>query len=302
MTDLNSLAVFYRVAEAQSFSEAARRLKMPVSTVSRKVADLEDELGVRLLDRSTRSLRLTQVGAEVLEQAARVADVAETVQSIASDQHATISGTLRLSAPPSISDTLLAPLLSAFQAAWPEVRVRVYIADRYVDPIEEGIDLVLRLGSARDSALISRKLLRYRHRLLASPQYIAEHGAPSSPADLAAHRLVAFYHWRPDTAWTLGRSGEDPHVIPVAPHFAMNDYLGLAEALVAGAGVGDLPPVVRPDLVRDGRLVEVMPDWRFPTRELALVHLSGRHVPRPVRAFIDLALKVAPRLFPDLPD
>src|ERR1700687_2515611 len=130
MTDLNSLMIFAKVVEANSFSEAARRLKLPTSTVSRRVANLEDQLGVRLLERSTRSLRLTDVGSEVLEHAQHSAELIEAVDSIASNHLSNVSGTLRLSAPPSISDSLLAPLVGAFQASYPKGRVHVFITDR----------------------------------------------------------------------------------------------------------------------------------------------------------------------------
>ena len=151
MADLNSLVVFAKVVEANSFSEAARRLKMPISTVSRRVAELEDQLGVRLLERSTRSLRLTDLGSEILEPAARSAELSEAVESIISNTLSDVSGTLRLSAPPSISDTLLTPLVTAFQASYPKVRVHVFVTDRFVDHITDGVDIVFRLGALRNS-------------------------------------------------------------------------------------------------------------------------------------------------------
>src|SRR5882672_2323209 len=162
MTDLNSLVIFAQVVEANSFSEAARRLKMPTSTVSRRVAELEDQLGVRLLERSTRSLRLTDVGTEVLEHAQRGAEVSEAVSNIASNHLSKVSGTLRIAAPPSISDSLLAPLVGAFQASYPNVRVQVFITDRIVDQIAEGVDLVFMVGEQlKDSALVARRILTY---------------------------------------------------------------------------------------------------------------------------------------------
>src|SRR3954447_14135459 len=130
MTDLNALAIFAKVVEANSFSEAARRLKMPISTVSRRIADLEDQLGIRLLERSTRSLRLTDVGSEVFEHAQRGAELSEAVDNIALNHLSKVSGTLRLSSPPSISDSLLAPLVGAFQASHPDVRVQILVTER----------------------------------------------------------------------------------------------------------------------------------------------------------------------------
>src|ERR1700751_729864 len=146
MIDLNSLAIFAKVVETRSFSEAARRLKMPISTVSRRVAEHEDQLGVGLLERSTRNLRLTELGAEVLEHAVRSAELNEAVESVVSNRLSDVSGTLKLSAPPSVSDTLLTPLVTAFQASYPNVRFQILVTDRFVDHIAEGVDLVFRLG------------------------------------------------------------------------------------------------------------------------------------------------------------
>jgi DNA-binding transcriptional LysR family regulator len=181
MTDLNALIIFAKVVEAKSFSEAARRLGMPISTVSRRVAELEDQLGVRLLDRSTRNLRLTDLGTEVLEQAMRSVEVNEAVESIVSNQLANVTGTLRLSAPPNISDTLLTPLVTAFRASYPNVRVHILIAERFVDHIADGVDILFRLGALKDSSLVARKILTYRHQLVASPDYLKGRDAPETP-------------------------------------------------------------------------------------------------------------------------
>jgi DNA-binding transcriptional LysR family regulator len=302
MTDLNALVIFAKVVEAKSFSEAARRLRMPVSTVSRRVAELEDELGVRLLDRSTRALRLTDLGSEVLEHAQRSAEASEAVECIVSDQRLEVTGTLRLSAPPNISDTLLTPLVTAFQASYPNVRVQILIAERYVDHIGDGVDIVFRLGALKDSSLVARKILTYRHQLVASPDYLKHHAAPETPQDLLGHRLIAFSYWRPESSWTFVRAGGgDEETVAFQPHLSMNDFAGLTLALLAAGGIGDLPPVVQPELMREGRLVEVMPQWRFRTQDLSLVHLGGRNMPRPVRLFNELAARMAPALFHDLP-
>ena len=302
MTDLNTLTLFAKVVEANSFSEAARRLKMPVSTVSRRIAELEDEMGVRLLERSTRSLRLTDVGAEVLEKAERSAELSDAVDSIVSDHRSQVSGVLRLSSPPSLSDTLLAPLVGAFQAEYPEVRIQVFITERFVDHIAEGIDIAFRIGALKDSTLVLRKLLRYRHQLVASPGYLANHPSPKLPQDLLRHRLLGFARGTPENSWTFARAnGSAREILRFQPLLAMNDYAGLAQALVMGAGIGDLPPLVQPALLRRGRLVEVMPQWQLRAVDLSMVHLSKRHIPRAVRAFLEFAAEMAPRLFPKLP-
>jgi DNA-binding transcriptional LysR family regulator len=302
MADLNSLALFAKVVEAGSFSEAARRLKTPISTVSRRIAELEDQLGVRLLERSTRNLRLSGLGAEVLEHAVRSAELNEAVESVVSNRLSGVSGTLKLSAPPSVSDTLLTPLVTAFQASYPNVRVQILVTERLVDLIAEGVDLAFRLGALKVSCLVARRVLTYRHQLVASPSYLKTCKPPKEPRDLLDHRLLTFSHWQPENRWTfVHKNGMDKETLTFQPHFSMNDYIGLAPALAAGAGIGELPPVVQPGLIREGRLVEVMPDWRFRTYDLSLVQVGNRHVTKPCRLFKDLAVQMAPSLFPDLP-
>src|SRR5580658_901050 len=225
MADLNSLVVFAKVVEAGSFSEAARRLKMPISTVSRRIAELEDELGVRLLERSTRSLRLTELGAEVLEHAARSAELSEAVDCIVSNRLSDVSGALRLSAPPSISDSLLTPLVTAFQASYPNVRVQILVTNRFVDHIAEGIDLVIRLGALKDSSLVAKRILTYRHQLVASPAYLKSCKPPQRPQDLHEHRLLAFWYRKPESRWTfVHKNGKDKETLTFEPRLAMNDF------------------------------------------------------------------------------
>ena len=226
MTDLNSLMIFAKVVEAKGFSEAARRLKMPTSTVSRRVADLEEQLGVRLLERSTRSLRLTDVGSEVFEHAQHSAELSEAVDNIASNHLSNVSGVLRLSAPPSISDSLLAPLVGAFQASYPKVRVQVFITDRIVDQIAEGVDLVFKVGEQlKDSSLVAHRILTYRHQLVASPVYLGKCKPPLKPQDLLEHRLLAFSFWTPTNAWNFAQeNGKKKETLTFQPFLAMNDY------------------------------------------------------------------------------
>jgi DNA-binding transcriptional LysR family regulator len=303
MPDLNALVIFATVVESNSFSEAARRLGMPLSTVSRRVAELEEELGVQLLERSTRKLRLTAVGSEVFKQAQISSELNDSVRDIVDDHLSLVTGLLRVSAPPSISDSLLAPIIGAFQEMHPGVRVQVFITDRFVDLMAEGIDVGFIVGPLRDPHLVPKVILRYRHQVLASPDYLANHGEPQTPEDLLEHRLLAFSFWQPENAWHfVSRDGKDRRSISFLPYLSMNDYAGMLPRILAGVGIGEVPPVVQPEHLQDGRLVEVLqPDWVWPVFELKIVHLGCRYVPRAVRAFIDVAADLAPRLFPTLP-
>jgi DNA-binding transcriptional LysR family regulator len=302
MADLNALVVFAKVVEANSFSEAARRLNMPISTVSRRIAELEDQLGGRLLERSTRNLRLTELGREVFEHAVRGAQLRDAIESVVSSRLSDISGTLRLSAPPSLSDTLLTPLAIAFQRQYPNLRIQILVTERFVEHIADGVDLVIRVGALRDSSLVARRILTYRHQLVTSPAYLEGCKPPGTPQDLLDHRLLSFSHWKPDSTWTfVHKNGRDKETLTFQPFLAMNDFAGLAPALLMGSGIGELPPVIQPHLMRDGRLVEVMPDWHFRTFNLSLVHLGSRHVSKPCRLFKEFAAQMAPTLFPNLP-
>jgi DNA-binding transcriptional LysR family regulator len=164
---------------------------------------------------------------------------------------------------------------------------------------------VFRIGARaeRDSSLVAKKIMTYRHRLLASPAYLEKSKPPENPKDLLDHRLLAFAFFNTENSWTFHHvNGKDEETLSFLPHLSMNDFTGLASALVAGGGIGDLPPVVQPDLVRGGRLVEVMPNWRFRSYDLLMVHLGNRHVMRTLRVFKEFAAQMVPTLFPDLPN
>lgn len=292
--------IYARVAEVLSFSEAARRLDMPISTVSRKIADLEDSLGVQLIERSTRKLRLTDIGVEVLYEAQRSVETGEAIDAIVSNRLAEVRGRVSLSVPPSIADSLLAPLLSSFQSIYPLVSVQVIVTERFIDHIAEGIDLALRVGELKDSTLVAKPLLRYRRQLVASPEYLAQNDPPEYPQDLLGHRVLAFGTSVSGHQWSFLR-GSESETVKVKPVLAMNDYAGLARALADGTGIGDLPPIVRPDLMSSGKLIELMPDWKLDTETLSLVRLGNRHVPKAVRTFTDFAIARAQQMFADLP-
>jgi DNA-binding transcriptional LysR family regulator len=300
MKDLNSLLIFAKVVEAGSFSEAARRLKMPISTVSRRIAELEDQLGVRLLERSTRNLRLTELGADILKHAQHSAEISETVDNLISNKLSDVSGTLRFCAPPSISQSLIAPVIGAFQASYPNVRVQGLITERIVDQIAEEVDLAFKVGTSTDAALVGRKLLTYRHQVVASPAYLEAQEHPKTPADLLKHRLLAFSFWRSDYSWSFVQANKK-ETIEFQPYIAMNDYNGLVVALLQGTGIGELPPIVQPELMREGLLVEVIPQWHLPIFELTIAHLRDRYLPRHVRVFKEFATQMVPKLFPNLP-
>jgi DNA-binding transcriptional LysR family regulator len=158
------------------------------------------------------------------------------------------------------------------------------------------------VGELEDSSLVARRILTYRHQLVASPAYLEKRKTPAAPKDLLEHRLLAFHFWGPENSWKFTHAnGKDNETLTFQPYLSINEYAGLATALLAGTGIGELPPIVQPDLLRDGRLVEVMPNWHLPIFNLSVVHLGNRYTPRPVRVFKEFALQMVPTLFPTLP-
>jgi DNA-binding transcriptional LysR family regulator len=297
--NLNALYVFVRVAEANSFSEGARRLGLPVSTVSRQVADLESQLGVRLLERSTRSLRLTQIGAEVLDEARATIVIGESVLGLISCRLSSVSGFLKILVPPRIASSLFTPLVAAFQASYPEVRVHMTVSDRPADPSTEDFDLLVKIGPMKDSSRISRRILTFQDQLLASPTYLKTRKAPEAPEELLGHRLLALSSCEPEIEWSfVNHDHQDAITLRIEPSLSVNDPASLADALLAGMGIGNLPAAAAGELVEKRQLIEIMPQWRFSMRDVSIVHSSSRHVPRPVQEFIRFTAKLAATRFP----
>jgi len=176
------------------------------------------------------------------------------------------------------------------------------LTERHIDHIADGVDLAFRLGALKDASLVARRILTYRHQLVASPEYLKKVDPPQNPSDLLSHPMIAFSYWKSETSFTFVHvHTKAKETLTFVPYLSMNDFAGLTPALVAGEGIGELPPVVQPELMREGRLVEVMPNWHFPTHDLSLVHLSNRLVPRPLRVFKEFVTQMAPTIFPSLP-
>lgn len=302
MIDLNALRVFAAVVEANSFSVAARKLRMPVATVSRRIAQLEEQLGVRLLDRTTRKLRLTDSGSRLLEHAQHAVELQNLLVAAMQDRSDSFSGLLRLAAPPSIAASLISPICCAFRRTHPNVRINVHFTERTVDLVGDGFDIAFHVGDLKDSSAVAKRILTYRHRVLASPDYLKGKKPLRAPNDLLDHPLFGFSRFKPDTLWRLTNADTGQvQQVRFQAQISMNDYQGIAHALIVKAGIGELPPIVEPQLFTKGRLVEVLPKWHLRTFNLSLVHVGDRHTTPLIRSFKDFAAAAAPQLFPELP-
>lgn len=285
---LENLRAFVAVVDANGFGIAAERLGLAKSAISRRVRDLEDELGVPLLNRTTRRLSLTDVGAEFHARCVRVlADLQEAVD-IASHGGAVPTGLLRVTAPVSFGSHCLAPALGDFLDAHPRLTLEVEMSDRMVDIVGEGFDVAVRISRLRDSSLIARRMAPIRHVACASPAYLRRHGEPTTPAALVGHRGIAYSNVDDGTYWRFRDPATDrPIIADVGSPLRLNNGDAIREAAVAGFGVAVLPTFIAHKAVVAGELKPILTGWARPPLELHALFPTGRHMPAKVRAFID---------------
>jgi len=281
LPDLEGLAIFAKVAELRSFVRAAEDLDLSKATVSKAIARLEQRLGARLLNRTSRRLALTDAGHALAERATRMLADGEAAESEALAQSAAPRGLVRLAAPMSFGLSAVAPLMPEFHALYPEVAVDLDLTDAVVDLIGGGFDVALRIAALPDSSLRARRLRNVSRYLVAAPAYLQRHGRPAHPRDLARHACLCYaYLPTPDVWRFVNEAGEDVQVRPSGPLRA-NNADALAPALFAGLGLAVQPDFVVGDAVIDGRLEVVMPDWAPPPIALHLIMPPGG--PRPAR-------------------
>ena len=287
--DPNDLLVFARVAELGSFSRAAERLGLPKSTVSRRLAGLEQRLGERLLLRTTRRQTLTEFGSQLLEHARQVAAEVDAVTALSEHRRAAPGGRLRVSMPSDIANLLLADALAAFVALYPAIALELDLSARRVDLLGEGYDVALRMGELPDDALLAaRRLAVFPAGLYAAPGYLAEHGEPQEPADLARHDALRQLRGNGEpAAWTLVQGEQRWHGVP-AGRAAANSPELLIRLARAGAGIAAVPEHFAAPDVRQGRLRRVLPRWCLPSATAWAVFAGGSLMPAKTRVFIDM--------------
>jgi DNA-binding transcriptional LysR family regulator len=289
--DLNDVLAFTHVADSGSFTRAAERLGWPKSSVSHRVARLEECLGARLLERSTRRLRLTDVGARFHEHARRVLQELDLAAATVASFRARPQGRLRVSASVVLGQALLPAMLAEYAALYPEVELFVDLTNRRVDLLEEGFDLAIRAGELPDSSLVSRRLGSATARLYAAPAYLRLHGTPASAGDLGTHALLDNAPAVSAAGWPLSHDDGREHGVPARFRLAANDALLLRELAATGAGIASLPAFVAAPAVAAGRLVPVLPGWATRRVDVHAVFPSHKSLSPALRAFVDLAVQ-----------
>lgn len=287
MDSLTDIAVFVRVVEEGSFTRAAERLTLSRSVISKYITRLEERLGVRLLNRTTRRLSLTEAGSIFYEHSSRGLQEIDDAEAEIAQLQQTPSGTLRINSPMSFGILHVAPLLPQFQAQYPEIKLDMNLDDRKVDIIDEGFDISIRISEMPDSSLVARRVAACRHVVVAAPAYLERHGTPQVPADLEGHNILSFRYQASVNDWHFISSEQEPVTVAVTGSVVMNNSLAIREALLGGMGIARVPTFVVGQDIQRGTLQSVLETFKLPEVSIYLVYPQRRHLSPKVRAFVN---------------
>lgn len=300
MDRLTSMEIFKWVVELGGFSRAAERLELSKATVTAHISALENRLGVRLLQRTTRRLSLTEDGQAYLEHVRRVLSDVQETEAILSRGRVVPQGVLRVDMPIAIGRYYIVPALPRFAAQYPELRVLATLEDRKIDLLEAGVDAAVRVGPLDDSSFIARKVYDTGFVTCASPDYLELHGRPESPDDLPQHNCLGFYALARGGIyeWTFEKDGEQRVYVPGGT-LSVSNAEALLEAAIAGAGIVNLIDVIANRALAAGTLVPILRDWQTPMRlPISVIYPQNRHLSAKVRAFVEFVAGLFPRRRP----
>ena len=292
MSRLESMSVLVAVVDAGSLSAAARHLGMPLATVSRKVAELESHLNTRLLHRTTRQLSLTEAGSSYVAACRRILEDIGEAERAASGEYAAPKGELVLTAPIVFGRLHVVPVVAEFLAHYPEIDVNLILTDRVVHLMDEHVDIAVRIGELPDSSFMAKKVGAVRRVVCASPAYLARHGVPLQPDELASHECISFEVLASMRAWSFG-SGKAEQSVPIHSRFTVNTAEAAISAAVLGVGLTRVLSYQVADALHDGKLQVVLENFESAPLPINLVHKGQGPVPLKLRAFLDF---VTPRL------
>ncbi|GAA0777047.1 LysR family transcriptional regulator [Roseibium denhamense] len=290
MDAITRMRCFIQVVGSNGFSAAAREMGRSKALVSKYVGELEDELGVRLLNRTTRQVSLTEVGEAYYKEAAEILQRIDDLQASVQSSHQQVRGRLRVSAPRSLGDDILNPAMMEFLAQHPDIKLDLRLEDRFVDLVEEGFDLAVRVTQLEDSSLIARKIAPFRTVLCASAEAIAKYGEPRVPQDLAALPCLIDTNYRFKQNWIFEDAGERVSVSVKGP-LEVNSAAAAREAALRGLGFLRTPLFFVANDVRAGKLAVLLETFEEPERGIYAVYPHRRHLTGKVRAFVDFLVK-----------
>lgn len=284
--DLNSARIFVSVVQKGSLSAASAYLNVPVATVSRRISELEQSLGVRLLERSTRQLRLTDAGATLFEFVVRGVDEINAGLLALQDRENELRGRLNISLPPNFQPWWA--LLNDFQRKYPHVEMNVFFNERQVDLIDDGFDVALRIAPVDQQSIIARKLFTYRHKLVATREFIHTFGQPKTPQDLIHFPCVAWGKQDSVIRWRLGNE-----MVTINPHIKSNDYAFMRFLAESNNYITELPDSLLRNNNPDNPLIELLPEFALPQLDLNLIYPSKKQLSRIARVYIDFCVENA---------
>jgi DNA-binding transcriptional LysR family regulator len=290
MDKLDAMDAFARVVATGSFAEAARRLGLTRSAVSKAVAELETLLGARLIDRTTRRLSPTEAGRAYYERCVAILDDVQETEIQISRLNEAPRGVLKINGPMSFGTRYLAPAIADFASLYPEVKIELALNDRFIDPLEEGVDITIRIAELADSSLIARRLAPARRVLVASPVYIAQHGSPREPHDLARHRCLAYGQLTTPQRWRLTH-GSELISVPVQSSICSNSGDVLLAAALGGNGITKLPTFIVGPEIKAGRLAVVLADYPPTPLVIHALYAPNRYLAAKTRVFIDFLVE-----------
>ncbi|SMQ30408.1 DNA-binding transcriptional regulator, LysR family [Pseudomonas helmanticensis] len=291
MPDFEGLAMFAKVAEERSFAAAAKVMGVSVATVSRGVSRLEERLGARLLNRTSRQMALTEFGLSIAESASRLYREAEQTEGIARELSSVPRGLVRLAIPMTFGVRWVAPILPEFLSAYPDVCIDLHLSDAAVDLIGEGFDAAIRIAIMPDSSLVARRLCRVSRYLVASPSYFEKYGHPETPQDLAGRNCLGYAYRAQSDVWRLvNASGEEVSITP-SGSLRVTNVEALMPAVLAGIAIAELPEFVASEYLQDGRLQAILPEWSMQEGGLYFVTPSARARPAKVDVLADFLVK-----------
>jgi len=290
MGQLEDITVFIRVVDAGGISRAAEQLGIAKSAVSRRLVDLETRLGVRLLNRTTRTSSLTEAGRDFYERSIKIVDDIAELNALTKDSNTGLEGTINLAAPLSFGLSHLAPAINDFLSLHPELTININFSDSQINLIEEGLDLAVRIADLKDSSLIARKLSPIRTQLCASPDYLKKHGTPKSVNDLKHHQLL-HYNLSSASTWKLTDKLGEQHFINVKAKIMANNGDFLKDMAIAGHGIIMMPTFISGKAVANGELIPILSDYITPQLNAYAVYPQTRYLSQRTRLLIDFLVE-----------
>ena len=287
MDTLTRMRAFIDVVEAEGYSAAARKIGRSKALLSKYVRELEDELGARLLNRTTRQFSLTEAGHSYFKRASEIVRDIDSLQDAVRDSSGDVKGRIKLSAPRSFADAAIGQSLIDFALAYPEIVLDIHLDDRFVDLVEEGYDLAIRIARLENSSLIARKISQFAVRLVATPETLERHGRPERPQDLAGKPCVTDTNGRWLTNWPFVAPDGTTVTIPVSGQMEVNSPLVARAACLSGLGFAIIPDFVVAHDIAEGRLVPVLDEWMPKDSGMFAVYPHRRYMPAKVRVFVD---------------